>query len=196
MAMDPGSRLLCDITPGTAGMYERLPRPIVAYSAEGAPTPTDIGWQEAIARLARERSLAVTCVGLLRKYGNPGAIDRGTLVYADAKAEFDGIIAGLSVALASRDQPSSLPDLEARLKRGFDKREAFANSVQQLLPSPAHGERGLIGEIVSGAIGPLIEAVKTIWLRSRDDDALMRKTIGTQLEATIWPPFESVSSAA
>jgi hypothetical protein len=153
----------------------------------------EIGWQEAVARLAQERTLAETCAGLLKKYGDEGAKSRGALTYADAKAEYDAIIAGLDVALARKDRPTSLPDLQARLQRGFDKREAFCKSIVPLAPPPAPGERGPIADLVSGAVGPLIDAVKAIWLRAKDDDALMRKTIETQLEATKWPSFASVS---
>jgi hypothetical protein len=153
----------------------------------------DIGWQEAVARLAQERTLAETCAGLLKKYGDAGAVVRGKLAYAEAKAEYDGIIAGLDVALASNDRPASLPDLEARLRHGFDKRQSFCDSVQKLLPPAKTGEKGPIAEIVSGAVGPVIDAVKAIWIRTRDDNALMRKTIETQLEATTWPSFASVS---
>jgi len=55
------------------------------------------------------------------------------------------------------------------------------------------GEKGPIEEIVSGAIGPLIQAIQAIYFRAKDDDLLTRKTIQTQLEATSWPPFASVS---
>jgi len=34
-----------------------------------------------------------------------------TILYADAEAEYDAIIAGLDVALARKDRPPSLPDL-------------------------------------------------------------------------------------
>jgi hypothetical protein len=165
-------------------------------AAEGTPASDDIGWQEAVARLAHERTLAETCVGLLKKRGDAGAIDRGALAYADAKAEYDGIISGLAVALASREQPSSLPDLETRLRRGFQKRVAFCDSVKPLLPAQTAGEKGLIDTIVGGTVGPLIDAVKAIWLRIRDDNALMRKTIETQLEATTWRDFGSVPPAS
>jgi hypothetical protein len=159
----------------------------------GSRAAEEIGWQEAVARLSQERTLAETCVGLLKKFGNAGEVDRGALAYADAKAEYDGIIAGLDVALASRDRPASLPDLDARLQRGFAKREAFCVSVRPLVPLPAPGVKSPITDIVSGAVGPLIDAVKAIWLRTRDDDALMRKTIEIQLEATTWPSFASIS---
>ena len=84
-----------------------------------------IGWQEAVARLARERTLAETCVTLLRKYGDQASQARGSRTYGEAKSEYDGVIAGLVVALARKGQPESLPDLQDRLQRGFDKREAF-----------------------------------------------------------------------
>jgi|SRR5271165_6630072 len=169
---------------------------MVMGAASGSLAAEQIGWQEAVARLAQERTLAETCAGLLKKYGDAGAVDRGALAYADAKAEFDGVIAGLDVALASRDQPSSLTDLEARLQRGFDKRRALCNSVQTLLPPPTPGERGPIADIVGGAVTPLVDAVKAIWLQRQKANELMRKTIETQLEATIWPSFASVSPSS
>jgi hypothetical protein len=155
-----------------------------------------IGWQEAVARLARERTLAETAARLLKEHGGATAVAAGALAYADAKAEYDGIIAGLIVALARGAKPASLPDLEQRLRRGFAKREAFCREVVHLLPPARPGARGWIEEAVKGAIGPLVDALKTIWLRSRDDSALMRKTIQTQIEATAWPDFAAISPEA
>jgi hypothetical protein len=151
----------------------------------------DINWQEAVARLARERTQVETCVSVLKKYGDPTAIERGSLSYGEAKAEYDGIIAGLSVALARKERPTSLSDLQGRLQRGFDRREAFCKRAQSLIPEDK-GEKGAIEEIVSGAIGPLIQAVQAIYFRAKDDDLLTRKTIQTQLEATSWPAFASI----
>lgn len=170
-----------------------LPAVIVVFVVSGASAVEDINWQEAVARLSYERNQAETCAALLKKHGDAGAIDRGALAYKDAEGEYDAIIAGLDVALARDDKPASLPDLEARLRRGFDKRVAFCDSVKPLLPPRPAGQKSPITEIASGAVGPLIDALKAIWLRTRDDNALMRKTIETQLEATTWPSFASVS---
>src|SRR5215469_2013018 len=93
----------------------------VVVAGTAAAHAQDINWQEAVARLARERTLAETCAGVLKKYGDPVAIERASISYGEAKAEYDGIIAGLSVALARNEQPASLPDLEGRLQRGFDE---------------------------------------------------------------------------
>jgi hypothetical protein len=157
----------------------------------------DINWQEAVARLARERTQAETCASVLKKYGDDTAKERGSLSYGEAKAEYDGIIAGLTVALARKEQPASLSHLQGKLQRGFEKREAFCQRAQSLIPEDK-GQKGIIDEIVSGAIGPLIQAVQAvqaIYFKAKDDDLLTRKTIQTQLEATSWPAFASVSSS-
>jgi hypothetical protein len=151
----------------------------------------EITWQEAVTRLAHERTQAETCVRLLKKYGDAVAIDRGSLAYGEAKAEYDGIIAGLCVAVAQKEQPSSLADLKERLQRGFEKREAFCKSVQALIP-PRGGEKGVVDQIVSALLKPLIEAIQAIYIRARNDSELTRETIRTQLEATLWPGFTVV----
>jgi hypothetical protein len=70
--------------------------------------------------------------------------------------------------------------------------------LSALAPSSA-GQKSVIADAVkgavSGAVGPVIEAIKAIWLRQKDDNALMRKTIETQLEAAAWPAFASILSA-
>ena len=159
----------------------------------GARAAEEIGWQDAIARLAEERTDAETCVQKLKKYGDAPAVDRGSFAYADAKAEYDGMIAGLDVALAQQDKPTSLPDLQARLQRGFDKRMAFCKSVQNLGPQPEQGAKGPLADIVSGAVGPLVDAVKAIWLERMNQNEARRATIETQLKATAWPSFASIS---
>jgi hypothetical protein len=155
----------------------------------------EINWQEAVARLARERTLAETCVGLLKRYGDKAAQARGAIAYGAAKADYDEVIAGLVVALARKEQPESLPDLQARLQRGFDERAAFCRNVDPLVPK-AHGQKSPITDIIEGAVKPVTDALVTIWSRTRDDDALMRKTIQTQLEATSWPAFDKVAPSS
>src|ERR1700722_1318524 len=118
----------------------------------------EINWQEAVARLARERTLAETCVALLKQYGDQPSQARGSITYGEAKAEYDGVIAGLVVALARKGQPGSLPDLQVHLQRGFDKREAFCMSVEPLTPK-GRGEKSPIADIVSGAVKPLTDAI-------------------------------------
>jgi hypothetical protein len=150
-----------------------------------------IGWQEAVARLAYERTRAVTCARALHQYGDDAATARGALTYGEAKAEMDAVIAGLVVALAQGEEPTSLPDLDARLRRGVRGREAFCTAVLPLLPD-ASGVKSVVTDLVSGALESLIEAVKEIYLHHRKADRLTRATIQTQLEATTWPVFDVI----
>ena len=154
----------------------------------------EINWQEAVARLAQERTQAEACARVLKRYGDAEARGRGGLAYDEAKAEYDGVIAGLIVALAQKGKPASLPDLQARLQHGFDKREAFCKEAQALL-SQTGGEKGLIDQIVSGVAKPLIDALVGLYTKTKDEGALTRKTIQTQLEAASWPSFASVTSS-
>ncbi len=105
----------------------------------------EIGWQEAVARLAHERTLAVTCAAPLKKHGDSGVIDRGALAYADATAEYDGIDRPGLVARGWRatmhDPPAGRPGLCGGDQRGrsTDRRwrvhSSRATSVQFCLRS-------------------------------------------------------------
>ena len=165
----------------------------LALAQQALAQQQDVNWQEAVARLAQERTRAETCARLLKKHGDAAAVDRGALAYGEAKAEYDGIVAGLGVALARKEQPASLSDLEGRLRRGFEQREGFCRAAQALLPPAATGEKGVIDGIVKGAVEPLVQALLAIWTRARDEDALTRATIQTQLEATSWPAFAALA---
>jgi hypothetical protein len=160
----------------------------------GLAQAEDIGWQEAVVRLAGERTRAETCVRLLKTYGDEDAVSRGDLVYGEAKAEVDAAIAGLIVALAKDEEPASLPDLETRLERGVKGREALCEQIKPLVPD-ATGEKNVIADLVGGALGPLIEAVKEIYLEAEEADRLARMTIQNQLEATKWPAFADIASS-
>src|SRR6187397_77678 len=109
---------------------------IVACLAGGglAQAAEPIGWQEAVARLAGERTKAETCARLLKQYGDKAAVSQGELTYGDAKGDTDAVIAGLIVALAKSDPPDSLPDLEARLQRGVKGRETVCAQAEPLVP--------------------------------------------------------------
>ena len=149
-----------------------------------------IGWPEAIARLAAERTRAVTCAGRARALGDAAA--HLGAAYGEAKAEIDGVVAGLAAALAEGRKPAALRDLESRLEAGFAKREAFCRQVLDRTPPAAAGERGIIGDLVGAALEPLIEAIAAIWQRADDNDRLRRDAIRAQLEATRWPDFSDV----
>ena len=119
---------------GSLGLVLLLVLPMTGAQAQ------TIGWQEAIARLAAERTRAETCAALLKKHGDEAAKSQGERAYGEAKAEVDGVVAGLVVALAQGAEPASLPELEAKLRRGVAAREADrlkAKTIQTQLEATA-----------------------------------------------------------
>jgi len=102
----------------------------VILIAPMANTATDIGWPEAVGRLAGARSKAVTCAGLLKGHGDKEQISSGQLAYGEAKANFDTVIGGLATALTEGAQPKSLPSLEAGLENGASALRTFCTTVR------------------------------------------------------------------
>ncbi len=160
-----------------------------ALGAAAPAQPPPLAWPEAIARLAAERTRADTCVAQARALGL-AATDPLALGYGEAKAEVDGVIAGLAVALAERGEPVALAELERRMAAGVEGRRRFCEQVAARLPPPPPGqEKGVLADLLGGVVGPVVEAVAKLWEMRRDDDRLRRETVRAQLEATRWPDF-------
>src|SRR5690242_12452322 len=161
-----------------------------------AAAPPAIGWQAAVARLAGERTRAEACAGLLRRYGDEAARAQGQIAYDEAKAEVDGVIAGLTVALAKHTEPASLPDLEGRLRHEVTKLDAVCARAKAAAPQESGTRGGVLADLAAGAVKPLIEAVQALIIDARhaaaENDRLTAETIKTQLGAATWPKFGDV----
>ena len=164
---------------------------VLAVCMISAAFAEEIGWQEAVARLAYERTKAETCVKELKKYGDKAAISRGEDAYNDAKAEYDAIVQRLDhrageerrAGEPARSRSSDAAGL--RRARGVLQERSAAHSVNRRATIADHGHRRRLSRARDRRDqGDL--------LRKQDDDALMRKTIETQLEATSWPAFASI----
>jgi hypothetical protein len=175
----------------------------------------EIGWPEAVGRLAAERSKAEICVAALKRYGDKGQVLRGRLSYSAAKADSDAVSAELIIVLAEGSKPESLTSLEDKLARSASALAEFCKSVSDLLPAseqkpPAKSEQTPPATseqkppaateqkqepsetILGTVIKPLVDAVAAIYTNYRYDKAATRLTIRTQLEATKWPDFDEV----
>jgi hypothetical protein len=150
-------------------------------------------WPEAVALLAAERTRAETCGRLLKRHAgdNAVALSRGELAYAEAKADVDAVIAGLTIVLAQRGTPPDLPE-ETRLTRGVQAREACCRRISALIPDDP-GTRDFFVPLLGAVLPPLLEAARTLYTGQRAQDRLLRQTIQTQLEATTWRPFPDLT---
>ena len=151
-------------------------------------------WPEAIAALAGERTRAEDCARRLKRHAGDDAAarSRSEHAYAKAKAEVDEVIAGLTVVLAQGDTPASLSDLEARLTRGVQAREALCQQALALIPEDP-GTRDLRAKLVGAFLPLLLEAARTLYMGRTEQDRLLRETIQTQLEGTKWPDFADIT---
>jgi hypothetical protein len=125
-----------------------------------------------VAHLAGAWTQAVTLAGLLKKHGNEPQRDREALLYTEAKAESDAVLAGLLVALDQRGGPAALPDLEARLQHAVERGKALADHVAPLLPDRVGQKAGvgdLLANTVEALLDPLVEAVRALWQARRAD---------------------------
>jgi hypothetical protein len=171
---------------------------LLVLTGSALSQPATITWPEAVAQLAGERAKAETCVALVKKYGNEAQIGRAQLTYANAKADADAVIAGLLTALSVGQTPASLSSLQAKLSSGISGLVEFCDTVRKLLPDTA-GQKNVITGIAQVTIGPLLkmltDGVSALYTNHRNDDALTRRTIQTQLEAARWPAFSEVKAA-
>ena len=179
----------------TASLVAPLLLPVVA-----APAAADagIGWPDAIELLTQERSQAESCVELLKSGGDNAAIATGRITYGEAKAQADGVIAGLTTALIEGGKPDSLPMVQAHLEKAGSGLQEICDAAVKTT-SAAPGTKGVVEEIAKGAIEPVVTAisssVRVLWTRHVEKDALELQTIRTQLEAAKWPEFGDISPA-
>ena len=154
-------------------------------------------WADAVAHLASARTKAETSVAILKKFGDTGSLARGQLIYSDAKAEADAVIAGLIVAVSAKGQPEKLSSLDERVGRAVTGLAKLRNLAERQLPRLEGAKE--FSDILKGAIEqlqkPLSDAVAALYNNFRADDELTRKTIQTQLEAARWPDFAEVQEA-
>jgi hypothetical protein len=162
--------------------------------ATGAPAAAQstTGWPDTIDLLAQERSQAETCAELLKSNGDKAAITAGRITYDAAKAKADGVIAGFTIALVEGGKPEELPKIEANLeKAGAGLQQVCDAAVKSA--SSAGGTKGVVEDIAKGAVGPLVDAIKSaagaLWTQHVEKDKLEVETIKTQLEAAKWPDF-------
>ena len=157
--------------------------------------PKVLGWQDAVATLAAERTRAVSDAKRVIRSDEPALLAEGERLYNEGKAESDGVIVGLKVVLVGGGRPASLADLTGRLRRGLECRQALSQLALKAVP-PQIGERGdwagVPESLLKSLIDPLVKAVSALYQDYRADKALRRETIANALDAARWPTFAEI----
>ena len=126
---------------------------------------------------------------------NPGLYVRGIKLYADAKSEFDGLIAELRFDLQSGQDPAGSAKFNEALKEAAEKRMAFTSFVSgevDKLPGARPGLPDVI-KAVPDLMKAITEAGLSIWkafheARKEDRDAIM-----SELEHLEWRSFADLA---
>ena len=170
--------------------------PAAALAAEA----TAMGWPEVIAALTTERSQAETCVGLLKSRADAATLDKAKATYGAARADMDGVIAGLETVLGERGKPESLPNVRPSL-------ETSAQSLKQICEAAAATATpntkgfwdGIAEGVAKAAVEPVVnkiaDGVAAVWNHYVvEPDKLKLQTRKSKLEAAKWPEFGDIAA--
>lgn len=145
--------------------------------------------------MAREKSLAEQFLVIMNDFGQKdiNQYAKGVTLYAEAKAEFDGLIAELEHELEQARPPDQSETFESALKDAVAKRVAFTSFVTDtLVPHTEGAQKGIAGDFIKGG-GDLIKALTdagiAIWREFRSGGEARRKEIMQELESLRWPQF-------
>jgi hypothetical protein len=148
---------------------------------------TSLDWPDMIDLLAQQHSQAEACVQTLRS-SSEKAIQ---LTYKTAKSQSDGVIAGLTVALAQGGNPDALPTALTNLKKAGTGLQEVCDAA--LKAASAAGSRGLVEDILKAPIEPIVNAISSgvsaLWTGHVEEDKVEFETIKGQLDAAKWPDF-------
>ena len=122
---------------------------------------------------------------------NPGLYVRGIKLYADAKAEFDGLIAELRFDLQSGQDPARSAKFNEALKEAAEKRIAFTSFVSAEVDKLAGARPGLpdVIEVVPDLIKAITDSGISIWNAFRQARKENRDAILSELEHLEWRSF-------
>jgi hypothetical protein len=165
-------------------------RPEISIGAELA-----FDWPEAITRLRSARESAVGCARQLKATTEAGSDARRTAarLYSEARAGFNGTIAGLRVVLAEGGAPPDLATLEGRLATGTERGERFCEQVDAVLATVEGEKSGVLKFLKANGLQVLLEAVARLLQYEGENDAIRRETIRNELEGALWPEFREIA---
>ena len=152
---------------------------------------------DAMGFLAHEKSAAEQYAVILSTVAkNDTALYvRGIQLYADAKAEFDGLIAELRVELQTGQKPAKSVKFNQALKGAAEKRIAFTSFVSSEVDKLQGARPGLedLIQVVPDLVKAITEAGLSIWKTFREARKERRDAILSELELLQWLAFAELA---
>ena len=154
-----------------------------------------------MAVLEKERSAAEQYAVVLATVGRKD-IDRyvrGIQLYADAKAEFDGLIAALRIDLIEGNNPAKSQRFATALQGAAKKRIAFTDFVSDEVVGKVEGARpGLLDvvKVVPDLVKAITDAGLAIWDAFRKASKERRDAILAEIDRLRWRSFADLAPKA
>jgi hypothetical protein len=166
--------------------------------AGSAAQPAPATYSDAVQVLAREQSAAEQYVVILDRFGKKDTTRyiQGITRYADAKADFDGLIEALKTDLVQGSDPGNSPKLADALRAAAEKRVVFTSFVAEQVVGDKEGAKGLLPDVVKvvpDVIRALTDAGIGIWREYRTAGKERRDAIRDELDHLKWKPFADIA---
>lgn len=156
------------------------------------------GYSEAVRILAREQSLAESHAGILKEFGrkNIEKYAHGIMLYAEAKADFDGLIEQMRTQMITGQPMEESEPYKKIMTAAAEKRIAFTNFVSKQITIDEPGKKSLPVVFTAAAqlIPVLVDAGKAVYEEYRKAKEQEKKDILDQLSALKWKSFEKIGS--
>ena len=178
-------------------MATLISMPILLERPSAAPAADTPTLSDAVAVLEKERSAAEHAV-ILATAGRKdiGLYVRGIQLYADAKAEFDGLIAALRIDLIEGRNPAQSQKFAAALQGAAEKRIAFTNFVSDQVVGKTEGAKAGLADVVK-VVPDLVKAITdaglAIWDNFRKANKERRDAILNEIDHLRWRSFADLA---
>jgi hypothetical protein len=170
-----------------------------ASRAEQVTPSPEAALAKAVRVLAHEKSAAEQYAVILATVGKADIARyvRGIQLYADAKSEFDAMIAELKFDLTTGQDPTRSVVFSGALQQAAEKRVAFTSFISREVVDKLQGgaKPGLpdVIEAVPALVKALTESGLSIWKAFHDASKERRDAILTEVNHLQWRSFEQLT---
>jgi hypothetical protein len=168
-----------------------------ASNAEQLTPSPEAALADAVRVLAHEKSAAEQYGVILASAGKADIARyvRGIQLYADAKAEFDAMIAELKFNLTTGQDPTRSAVFSSALQQAAEKRVAFTSFISREIVDKLSGAKPGLPDVIA-AVPELVKAITesglSIWKAFRDASKERRDAILAEVDRLQWRSFEQL----
>ncbi len=149
--------------------------------------------------LGQEQSTGESYGRFLHAHGraDPGVYAQGILLYAQAKAAFDGLIEETKGYLTEGIALSEVEGLNVKIDAAVKRRSEFTDYVTDQVLGDTRGTRFGLGDLLKPAelFKALLDGLQVLWQEYRTVQDTRRTALRQQLDELKWRAFDELTSA-